>query len=576
MKTRNKIMSVALILFTVFIFSLTFYPYVSSDEQKQYSIPLTDIDLYLQDNGTLHVKETFHYSFSGTCYQIYKRMPLTGNQQFQNLKVSTQGAYYTLNQITGEAFAINLYSDPQKTMFISNKDVNVTLEYDLLNVIRFYNDTTELQYKMAENPWREDIGKFNINVHFKSSNGVQYWLNPPYYVENSGWNGNTLQIVTQTIPSGDFFEVSAVIPRSQFAVNPTNGVIINQNNLSEIEKVQNDYQNPIIFKMNFYVVLAVLILFGSCIPLFYLCYGRAPKMDYSAKYETDLPTDDPPAIVNAICGPGISKKIGEPDIDGFKATIMDLIDRNYLLLSNKTSGGEYNSPGSLFLEINHDYDPDTLWNFETEVLNFLREYEQNGIISMDLVSESLNYYDSAKFFESTYLNWKKEVKQAVMDGNFKEASYPKGNIYLKVFGLLSLFVAPAAFFSTFGDPIPMAHYVLILTIVLGIMGIFSIILPQKIAGQWTAYGREYYARWHSFKKYIEDYSLIKEDPPESVNIWNKYLVYATALGVAEGVRKAMKLSIPDDLLEENDMYSFYDYDTPASSSGNETDDADEC
>jgi len=565
MKARNKIMLPALILFIIFIFSLIFYPYIHTDEYKRNSIPLTDIDLYLQDNGTLHVKETFHYSFNGTCYEIYKRMPLTGNQQFQNLKVSTQGVYSTLNQINNESFTINLFSDPQKNMLISDKDVNVTLEYDLLNVVRFYNDTAELRYKMTKNTWREDIGKFNVNVHFKSSSGVKYWLNPPYYTESSSWQGNTLHIVSQTIPSKDFFEVRMVIPRSQFAANPTKGVIINQNALNEIEKIQSDYQDPILFKMNFYTVLAFLMLLGSFVPLFYLFYGRKPKIDYNAEYETDLPTDDPPAIVNAICGPGISKKIGEPDVNGFKATIMDLIDRNYLLLSNKTPEGEYNSPGSLFLEINHDYDPDTLWDFETEVLNFLKEYEQNGIISMDLVSESLNYYDNAKFFKSTYINWKKEVEKAVKDGNFKKAFYPKGDEYLKVFGLLALIVAPAAFFSALGDPIPMAHYVQILSIILGIMAIISIILPQKVAGQWTSYGREYYVRWHSFKKYIEDFSLIKEDPPESVNVWNKYLVYATALGAAEGVGKAMKLSIPDDLLDENDIYSFYDY-IPESSS----------
>jgi uncharacterized membrane protein len=37
------------------------------------------------------------------------------------------------------------------------------------------------------------------------------------------------------------------------------------------------------------------------------------------------------------------------------------------------------------------------------------------------------------------------------------------------------------------------------------------------------------------RKYIKDFSLIKEYPPESVKVWNKYLVYATALGIADEV-----------------------------------------
>lgn len=33
------------------------------------------------------------------------------------------------------------------------------------------------------------------------------------------------------------------------------------------------------------------------------------KIDYNNDYVTDLPTDDPPAIVNALCGKDIPKKL---------------------------------------------------------------------------------------------------------------------------------------------------------------------------------------------------------------------------------------------------------------------------
>ncbi|EKQ54760.1 MAG: putative membrane protein (DUF2207), partial [Methanobacterium sp. Maddingley MBC34] len=55
------------------------------------------------------------------------------------------------------------------------------------------------------------------------------------------------------------------------------------------------------------------------------------------------------------------------------------------------------------------------------------------------------------------------------------------------------------------------------------------------------------------------FSLIKEYPPESVTIWNKYLVYATALGAADAVRKAMELYVPSEQLEGSDIYMFHYY-----------------
>lgn len=82
-------------------------------------------------------------------------------------------------------------------------------------------------------------------------------------------------------------------------------------------------------------------------------------------------------------------------------------------------------------------------------------------------------------------------------------------------------------------------------------------IPERFTIQWTPYGLEYYERWMNFKRYIEDFSLIKECTPESVEIWDKYLVYATALGAAKGVRKAMELSLPEIELHESDMYLYH-------------------
>lgn len=289
---------------------------------------------------------------------------------------------------------------------------------------------------------------------------------------------------------------------------------------------------------------------------------------------------------------------------------MDLIDKNYLLLVDNSDEADSNS---VFLQINPDYDPDTLWDFEKTVINFLSEYEQDGVISMDLISESLSYINSANFFKETYKNWKDEVKDTLWnDGNIKEAFLRKGDKYLKIFGIAGLIVSVGVFFIVFpyswalvfngyliilfnilvrtrdkgvhlviyglmgliiittllfrifSGHLSPVELVFLSSIVLGASSLISILLPEKIAGQWTNYGRKYYAQWHSFRKYIEDYSLIKEYSPDSVKVWDKYLVYATALGVADKVKKSMEMSIPNDRLLGSDLYSFQYYNSPTS------------
>ena len=53
-------------------------------------------------------------------------------------------------------------------------------------------------------------------------------------------------------------------------------------------------------------------------------------------------------------------------MDGFKATIMDLIDRKYLLLENEPSEKEgYGLSGSMFLRVNTEMNFSDLKMFET-------------------------------------------------------------------------------------------------------------------------------------------------------------------------------------------------------------------
>lgn len=185
--------------------------------------------------------------------------------------------------------------------------------------------------------------------------------------------------------------------------------------------------------MDAQIYILVLLVIIVAIPIFiYLYYRREPKIDYSAIYGRDLPTDDPPAIVNAVCT-GDPEVMGVPSLDGFRAMILDLIDRNYLFLKNRSDDGT-NYSKCLLLEINPNKDISTLWKFEVQVLDFLKKYEYGGVISMDLVSEGMNHVDTGGCSQCTYkewrekfdsniyayIDWKNEVKRTLLeDGNLR-------------------------------------------------------------------------------------------------------------------------------------------------------------
>lgn len=534
----------------------------SSYDDRSYSVPSINMDIFLNDDGTLHVKETLHYSFSGTSNEVYRNIPIKDPAKLENLKISTPGVYsnYTINDKTNSKYiTIDLYSNPSKTIPISARNVDVIIEYDFFNVVKFYNDLAELHYDVMDEGLSEGVGQLNARIHLASSNGVKYVFNSQDNTLNSAWNGSTLEITSKNIIPGPL-ELVMVIPKSQFMENPPNVVKINQDILPEIEKMQNDHQNLLNYKNTAYFLVALLMILACFIPLIiYLIYGREPKIDYNAEYEMDLPTDDPPAIVNAISGNLWGKEVGEPDMDGFRATIMDLIYRGYLEMDDLSSKNVDSHSRSISFRIN-DKDLDELKTFESDIINLFSYFEEeDGLIYLNDIKKSLNSGiiisgntgslkdDELVTFREVYNGWRNDLIKEFLDEDAMSRVFQKrGDKYLKIFAVIAIVTGIIGAFTAAVDLLPAARYVSYSSFILLLVGLVSFIIPQKIAGHWTTYGEEYDAKWHNFAKYIQDFSLIKDQPPESIEIWDKYLVYASALGIANEVRKSMEMILPPD------------------------------
>ena len=89
-------------------------------------------------------------------------------------------------------------------------------------------------------------------------------------------------------------------------------------------------------------------------------------------------------------------------------------------------------------------------------------------------------------------------------------------------------------------------------------------IPNYVPGRWTPEGKEFHDKWENFKNYITDFSLIKEKPPASIQVWGRYLVYAAALGCADEVSENMKkyfdiAGVSDDYINRSDavMFGYY-------------------
>ena len=540
-----------ILLFLILFSTLTL---VSADDDRSYSIDQAFIELTVGNNGLLHVDERYDYSFEGRFNGVYRDIPLKSGESIDNIQVSAEGAYPVLKESDENGYKhlkIYLYSDAAHTKGIRDCNVRVHISYDMAGVVTLFNDVGGLQYKLWGEEWDVGVGSMSAVINLPGDSDNSYYLNPQEYNESSSLNGNTITAQSSRIPEGEFYELLVLMPLDDFD-DAAYAKHVNQNGRDMIMKNLENSVNERNFWNTSYLVLGLLSVLSPIGALFtYLRYGREPKVDYDGIYERDLPTNDPPEVINAF----IENKgdIGKPNMKGFEASIMNLIDMGAIKIF--TDDGTGNDLNDLLLTFNHQK-YDELSSSEKIVFTTLERFSKDNVLNLSRLNGQLSSESNAKWFMRQVSDWEEDVKNQLDKSKLFDDT---GSTLISVIGLLGtvfgIIIAALGMMTNLRNGIyAMAGGVFLVLFSLAILH-----FDDDIFGRWTEEGRVFYLKWRNFKEFLKDNSLINEHPPESIVVWKKYLIYGAALGVADKVYKSMKLQVPN-ISDYNDgvfMYHYY-------------------
>ena len=516
---------------------------VSADDDRSYTIDRAFVDLTIGSDGLLHVNERYDYSFDGKFNGVYRDIPLKPGESIKNIEISADGAYPVLVQSDEGGYKhlkIYLYSDAAHTKGIRDCNVNIYISYDMVNVVTLFNDVGGLQYKLWGDEWDVGVGEVYVNVNLPGKTGNEYFLNPQEFNATSTLKGDTITAETYSIPEGDFYELLVLMPLSDFN-DATYAKHVNQNGRDMIMKNLEDSVNGRNFWNTTYVVLGLLSILSPIGAVFtYLRYGREPKVDYDGIYERELPTNDPPEVINALVEDRTD--LGTPTMKGFEASIMNIIDKKVFRLSPQENV-DFDTR-DLILTFDQDKKSE-LSESEKIVFNTLEHFANNNTLNLSMLNGQLSTEYEAKWFMSQLEMWEKNVENQI---NLEEYFDGTGSSMIS-------FISVAGFTTELGNGV----YALAGGIFLIIFSIAIMRLDEDIFGRWTESGRVFYLKWRNFKKFLKDNSLIKEHPPESIVVWKKYLIYGAALGVADKVYDAMKLQAPNYVDYDDDLFYYHYY-----------------
>ncbi len=527
---------------------------VSADDDRSYTIDQAIVELTVGSNGLLHVDERYDYSFEGKFNGVYRDIPLKSGESISNIKIAADGAYPVLEESDDGGYKhlkIYLYSDAAHTKGIKDCDVSVYISYDMQNVVTLFNDVGGLQYKLWGEEWDVGVGSLTAIINLPGSENNTYFLNPEEYTYSSELDGNTITAETTYIPEGEMYEALILMPLSDFD-DATYAKHVNQNGRDMIMKNLEDSINGRNFWNTTFLVLGLLSILSPIGAAFtYFKYGREPKVMYDGIYERDLPTNDPPEVINALIEN--KKDIGTPNMKGFEASIMNLIDKKVFKIF--TENNAESDTNDLILTFNHEK-TDELSRSERIVFNTLSNFAVDNALNLSKLNGQLSSESEAKWFMSQIENWEDEVKNSINQDEFFDSTGSKLIKIISGLGLVfGIIIGALGIFTNLANGI----YAVAGGVFLVIFSIIIKRLDDDIFGRWTENGRTFYLKWRNFKKFLKDNSLINEHPPESIVIWNKYLVYGSALGVADEVYKAMKLHVPNIHEFDDSLYMYHYY-----------------
>lgn len=503
-------------------------------EDKSYSITGLDVNANISQSGVMDVTETFHMRFDGGPFTIvYQDIPLVANRKtgnkvtIDNVQVFEGSKKYTqVSEQNGRPYGKYYVGKTTDNIHIewyhNSEDVDrvFTVKYSVTGAVTSYNDTAELYWQFVGDKW--DVPMENVNIKVTIPQGAQksqikVFGHGPVQGNVEILDDQSAEWSLDKLPSRSYLEARMLFPVSLVPQN-TNNVKENQYKSIMEEEVQAAQKTDREKKLSLIAVavgILDIIISIAAIIMNYIKYAKKYRIDDVPEYMRELPDDLSPAEVNAFMHYDV------PDASGISATVMDLARRGLL-------GFSHDGKKKVLIHV-EDKNTSELTSYEKDLISFLRKVESDG---GDLKKYVRKHNQSSKVFFDSF---KADVTGNLVSrhGDFYENNISKA---MKVPGILIGLNIVMLIIGIFSTPVFIAFSI----VAMGILIIAFIFSKRK-----SMEGAKHEQYWKSFKKFLKNFSNLDKAELPQIAIWEHYLVYAAALGVAKEAIRELNAAYPN-------------------------------
>ena len=434
------------------------------------------------------------------------------------------------------------------------------IRYTVKDVIKKYNDCAELYWQIVGSDFEVSADSITgiIKLPNKVSNkdelkvwGHTEYLNGEIYVTDL----DTVEFKVNKYKSGNFVEIRIAMPTYVMSklentsnINKIDSIIEQETKWANEANARRDRRNK-----NFKLLILATILVNTSIGIMFSKKIKKNKQfleknpnilpEQQLEYYRELPDkEETPLEAVFILKTGY-KQSCLPNV--FSATILNFALKGYVRIEQE---------GKTIKILLNKIKTDELTGDEKKVLEILRAASNNNELTMaELEKYIKNYPSKLMNLNSTFEKVSKT--QASEKGKFDTNRFNKQIVYAEknVGYIFILIIIIIASIFTIGYAYKNVQGMLITCTIISlaffiVVTIINLILNIKITTSFNGFtqkGINEQEQWKAFKKYMEDFSYLNEKEVPELVLWEKYLVYATAFGIADKVLKQLKVKYPE-------------------------------
>jgi uncharacterized membrane protein len=489
------------------------------------------------------VHESRTLTFSGLFHFVFWEYKKAGSDGIVVRDASgPEGPYQLTTTAAPGTYSVTDFGDRvrvQLNFVLSDTAATFAVDYVARGAARRWADTGELfwQFIGAET----DLPSHDVHILVSPPPGVtkaqvRAWAHGPLYGTVTIRPDAAVALQVSPLPANTFVSARLTFPAAALSQAPQRPEARLQTILAQ-EKKAADKANSDRRWARLKVVLWGLLGVGAPLAavilaiFLYVRYGREPRTAFQAQYLRDFP--DPrlsPALV------GFIWEMGGVDQSAAMATLLDLVDRGVVGIERLTEhragllGGHDETDYEMTL---HRDKLEGLEPHERGLLTFLfDDIAQADSFAMGELRDLAKANRTA--WTSGYRDWKHLVEQAGERRGFLDAAADRMAFAAAAAGFIAAVAAAAA-----------AIFAQYFWFFIGLAPAVAVIFVARAVKRRSQEAAELHAQYAAIRRYLKDFGRMDEKPPDSVVLWQHFLVLAVVFGMAAEVVKHLQVKVPE-------------------------------